>query len=116
MVRGCSTSKWGVIGLTKCAAAEAAPFGITVNAVCPTTVDTPMIRNERNYRHFAPELEHPTLDDVRGQLEELNPMPGLWLDPVDVSNTVAFLLSDEARYVSGEALGVAMGWSAGNAA
>jgi SDR family mycofactocin-dependent oxidoreductase len=111
-----TTSKWGVIGLTKCAAAEAAPHGITVNAVCPTTVNTPMIRNERNFRHFAPEIEHPRLDDVAPALEAVNPMPGLWVEPEDVANTVAFLLSDEARYVSGEALGVAMGWSAGNVA
>jgi SDR family mycofactocin-dependent oxidoreductase len=111
-----TSSKWGTIGLMKCAAAEAAPYGITVNAVCPTTVNTPMILNERNFRHFAPELEHPTLEDVLPALEAVNPMPGPWVEPQDVSNAVAFLLSDEARYVSGEALGVAMGWSAGNAA
>jgi NAD(P)-dependent dehydrogenase (short-subunit alcohol dehydrogenase family) len=75
-----------------------------------------MILNERNFQHFAPELEHPTLEDVKPALEAVNPMPGLWVEPSDVSNAVAFLLSDEARYVSGEALGVAMGWSAGNAA
>jgi SDR family mycofactocin-dependent oxidoreductase len=111
-----TSSKWGVIGLTKCAAAEAAPYGITANAVCPTTVNTPMILNERNFRHFAPELEHPTLEDVLPALEDLNPMPGPWVEPQDVSNAVAFLLSDEARYVSGETLGVSMGWTAGNAA
>lgn len=111
-----TSSKWGAIGLTKCAAAEAAPYGITVNAVCPTTVNTPMILNERNFRHFAPELEHPTLDDVLPALEALNPMPGPWVEPQDVSDAVAFLLSDEARYVSGETLGVSMGWTAHNAA
>jgi SDR family mycofactocin-dependent oxidoreductase len=111
-----TSSKWGVIGLTKCAAAEAAPYGITANAVCPTTVNTPMIRNERNFRHFAPEVEHPTLEDVMPALEAVNPMPGIWVEPEDVSNAVAFLLSDEARYISGETLGVSMGWTAGNAA
>jgi SDR family mycofactocin-dependent oxidoreductase len=111
-----TSSKWGVIGLTKCAAAEAAPYGITANAVCPTTVNTPMILNERNFRHFAPDLEHPTLDDVLPALEAVNPMPGPWVEAQDVSNAVAFLLSDDARYVSGETLGVSMGWTAGNSA
>ena len=111
-----TSSKWGTIGLAKCAAAEAAPYGITVNAVCPTTVNTPMINNERNYRHFAPDIEHPTLDDVRPALEGLNPMPGIWVEPQDVADAAAFLLSDEARFISGETLGVSMGWTAHNAA
>jgi SDR family mycofactocin-dependent oxidoreductase len=110
------TSKWGVIGLVKCAAAEAGQYGITANAICPTSVNTPMILNERNYRELVPELEHPTLDDALPVLEALNPMPGPWVDVEDVSNALAFLLSDEARFVSGETLGVAAGWSAGNAA
>ncbi len=111
-----STSKWGVIGLVKCAAAEAAAHGITVNAICPTSVNTPMILNERNYRQFVPELEHPTLEDALPALEAINPMPGPWVDVEDVSNALAFLLSDEARFISGETLGVAAGWTAGNAA
>lgn len=111
-----TSSKWGVIGLTKCAAVEAAPYGITVNAVCPTTVNTPMINTEENYRRFRPDLEHPTLEDVLPALEAINPMPGPWVEPEDVSDAVAFLLSDEARYISGETLGVAMGWTAHNAA
>jgi SDR family mycofactocin-dependent oxidoreductase len=111
-----AASKWGVIGLVKCAAAEAAPHGISVNAICPTTVPTPMILNEASYRQFAPELEHPTLEDVLPTLEAFNPMPGPWVEVEDVSHTLAFLLSDEARYISGETLGVAAGWSASNAA
>jgi SDR family mycofactocin-dependent oxidoreductase len=110
------TTKWGVIGLVKCAAAEAAPHGITANAICPTSVNTPMILNERNYRQLVPELEHPTLEDALPALEAINPMPGPWVDVEDVSNALAFLLSDEARFISGETLGVAAGWTASNAA
>jgi NAD(P)-dependent dehydrogenase (short-subunit alcohol dehydrogenase family) len=109
------TSKWGVIGLVKCTAAEAAPHGVTANAVCPTSVPTPMILNERNFREFV-DSEHPTLDDAMPALEAMNPMPGPWVEPEDVSDAVAFLLSDEARFISGETLGVSMGWMAGNAA
>jgi SDR family mycofactocin-dependent oxidoreductase len=110
------TTKWGVIGLVKCAAAEAAAHGITANAICPTSVNTPMILNERNYRQLVPELEHPTLEDALPALEAINPMPGPWVDVEDVSNALAFLLSDEARFISGETLGVAAGWTASNAA
>jgi SDR family mycofactocin-dependent oxidoreductase len=110
------TTKWGVIGLVKCTAAEAAPHGITANAICPTSVNTPMILNERNYRQLVPELEHPTLEDALPALEAINPMPGPWVDVEDVSNALAFLLSDEARFISGETLGVAAGWTAANAA
>jgi SDR family mycofactocin-dependent oxidoreductase len=110
------TSKWGVIGLIKCAALEAAAYGITANAICPTTVNTPMILNEANYRVFAPELAHPTLEDVLPSLEALNPMPGPWVEAEDVSNALAFLLSDEARFISGETISVAAGWNARNAA
>ena len=110
------TSKWGVIGLVKCTALEAAPYGITANAICPTTVNTPMVLNEANYRVFAPELAHPTLDDVLPALEALNPMPGPWVEGTDVANAAAFLLSDEARFVSGETISVAAGWNARNAA
>ena len=110
------TTKWGVIGLVKCAAAEAAPYGITANAICPTSVPTPMILNERNFQQLVPGIEHPTLDDALPTLEALNPMPGPWVEVEDVSNALAFLLSDEARFISGETLGVAAGWSAGNAA
>ncbi len=43
---GYNSAKHGVIGLTKVAALEAAPYGVTVNALCPGYVDTPMVRNQ----------------------------------------------------------------------
>ena len=53
-------AKWGVIGLVKSVAREVAANGITVNAVCPTNVDTDMIHNEPFYGLFAPGIENPT--------------------------------------------------------
>ena len=58
------TSKWGVIGLCKSAAYELAHFGVTVNAVAPGNISTPMIHNETLYRLMRPDLEHPEIDDV----------------------------------------------------
>jgi (+)-trans-carveol dehydrogenase len=111
-----TAAKHGVIGLMKVLAQEAGLHGIRVNAICPTTVNTPMVLNEANYRVFAPELAHPTLDDVLPALEALNPMPGPWVEGTDVANAAAFLLSDEARFISGETISVAAGWNARNAA
>jgi NAD(P)-dependent dehydrogenase (short-subunit alcohol dehydrogenase family) len=96
--------------------ANAAIYSLSANAICPTSVNTPMILNERNFQQLVPGIEHPTLEDALPTLEALNPMPGPWVEVEDVSNALAFLLSDEARFISGETLGVAAGWSAGNAA
>ena len=109
-------AKWGVIGLVKSLAIEVADAGVTVNAVCPTSVDTPMIQNEAFHRLFLPDQEDVRAEDVVAAYSGLNPVPRPWLDPVDVSNAVLFLASDQARYVTGEALSVALGWNARNAA
>jgi SDR family mycofactocin-dependent oxidoreductase len=107
-------AKWGVIGLVKSLALEVAEMGITVNAVCPTSVDTPMIQNEAFERLFLPNIDHPTRDQVEEAYRALNPMPTPWLDPSDVSAGVVFLASDEARYITGETLMIACGWNARN--
>jgi NAD(P)-dependent dehydrogenase (short-subunit alcohol dehydrogenase family) len=91
------------------------PHGITVNAVCPTTVDTDMIQNEATYRLFLPESEHPSQEDARGAFQAMNNIPVPWVEAVDISNTMAFLCSDEARYITGETIAVAAGMNAANA-
>ena len=53
-------SKWGVIGLCKSVAFELAAFGVTVNAVAPGNVSTPMIHNDTLYGLMRPDLDHPT--------------------------------------------------------
>ncbi len=106
-------SKWGVIGLVKTLAKEVAPHGITVNAVCPATVDTDMVHNPALYGLFCPDLEEPTRDDVTPRYEGMNPMGVPWADAQDVSDAVLYLVSDEARRVTGTTLDVCMGGSAG---
>ena len=109
-------AKWGVIGLVKSLAIELAERGVTVNAVCPTSVDTPMIQNEAFRELFLPDQPDYTLADVERAYTELNPIPIPWVQPGDISDAVLFLASEEARMITGEALPVALGWNARTAA
>jgi SDR family mycofactocin-dependent oxidoreductase len=108
-------AKWGVIGLVKSVAQEVAGNGITVNAVCPTGVDTTMIQNDAAYRLFLPDVQNPTREDAAPAFQGLNAIPVPWVEPIDISNAMAFLCSDEARYITGETIAVAAGQNAKNA-
>jgi SDR family mycofactocin-dependent oxidoreductase len=103
------SAKHGVVGLMRTLALELAPHFIRVNSLHPTQVDTPMIQNEPTWRLFRPDLEHPTAADFAPASQELNALPIPWVDPVDISNAVLFLASDESRYVTGVALPVDAG-------
>jgi NAD(P)-dependent dehydrogenase (short-subunit alcohol dehydrogenase family) len=107
-----SATKWGVIGFVKSVALELAQTGVTANVVCPATVDTPMVHNETLYKIFAPDVAHPDKDTVRPLYEAMNPMRVAWLDPEDVTHAVMFLVSDKARYISGETIEISAGGSA----
>jgi (+)-trans-carveol dehydrogenase len=94
-------AKHAVVGLMRTLALELAPNMIRVNSVHPTAVDTMMIQNDSLYRLMAPGVEHPTRDDVAPVLQSLNALPIPWVEPVDISNAVLFLASDEGRYITG---------------
>ncbi|MBV9607696.1 MAG: mycofactocin-coupled SDR family oxidoreductase [Solirubrobacterales bacterium] len=105
-----TAAKHGVIGLMKVLAQEAGPHRIRVNAVCPTTVRTPLVINDSTFELFAPHLENPTEDDVREPFEGLNILPGVaWIEPEDVSDAVLFLCSDAAKFITGVALPIDAG-------
>src|SRR5438270_3130343 len=105
-----TAAKHGVIGLMKVLAQEAGPHRIRVNAVCPTTVRTPLVINDATFELFAPHLENPSEDDVREPFESLNILPGVaWIEPEDVSDAVLFLCSDAAKYITGVALPIDAG-------
>jgi 3-hydroxybutyrate dehydrogenase len=99
-------AKHGVIGLTRVAALETATDGITVNAICPGLVDTPLIANqladlaalrgmvqdEVIERHFLPRIPQHRM-----------------LDPSEIATMVRYLASEEARGITGQAINVDAG-------
>lgn len=102
-------------GIFSSPAMEVGGNGITVNAVCPTGVDTTMIQNPAAYASFLPDTENPTREDAAPAFQSLNAIPVPWIEPIDISNAMVFLCSDEARYITGETLAVAAGATAANA-
>ncbi len=87
-----SAVKAGIIGLTKALAKEVAPSGITVNAVAPGCILTDM-------------LTHDFDSDTLNELANETPLGRLGT-PKDVANTIAFLASDKADFITGQILGV----------
>ncbi|MBM7279618.1 NAD(P)-dependent oxidoreductase [Gordonia rubripertincta] len=108
-------AKWGVIGLVKSAALEVAQSGVTVNAVTPTNVNTDMIRNDACEALFLPGIENPTQEQIE-EAYVINPMGVPWIEPIDVSRTIAFLVSPESKFITGETIGPLAGSGATNGA
>jgi SDR family mycofactocin-dependent oxidoreductase len=105
-------SKWAVIGLVKSAAQDLAPFGITVNAVAPGNVSTPMVHNDTLYRGLRPDLAEPTWDDVAPILQRLHVQPVALIEPEEISDAVLFLVGPGARHITGAVLDVSAGANA----
>jgi SDR family mycofactocin-dependent oxidoreductase len=104
-----NTAKHGVVGIMRSLAKEFAQCNIRVNSVHPTSVNTIMIQNESVWRAFDPENPHPTQESAAPVFQSINALPVPWVEPVDVSNAVLFLASDEARYITGVTLPVDAG-------
>ncbi|WP_089338906.1 glucose 1-dehydrogenase [Blastococcus mobilis] len=96
-----TASKHGVVGLTKAAALEVGGRGVRVNAICPGTVDTPMLE-----RLLEAQPER------RAAYAAVEPL-GRMAAPREVAGVVLFLCSDAASYLTGAAIPVDGGWSAG---
>ncbi len=95
-------SKFGVVGLTQAMAYELASHAITVNAVCPGYVATPMQERELAWEAS---LRGTTPDEVRALWIADTPL-GRLEEPEDVARAVAFLVSEDAAFITGEALAV----------
>lgn len=86
-----------------------APLMIRANVVHPTNVNTPMLQSEPMYRTFRRDLENPTREDAELAFPAMQAMPIPYVEPVDISNAVLYLASDESRYVSGVQLRIDAG-------
>ena len=117
-----SASKWGIIGLMKSAALELGPYKITINALIPGLIDTPLTRHEERYAQVLqdtgkrPAGSSTDEEEARKILTTKSPLGVPWIDPADVAPVVVFLASDAARMVSGATYDVTAGDSARNTA
>lgn len=102
-ISGYTFAKAGVIGLTRSAAIEYAAQNIRINAVAPSVTWTPLVEK------FAAEAPDPQA--MRAAIEHYNPMPGILMAD-DVAAVIAFLASDEARWITGHTVPVDGGYVA----
>lgn len=104
-----NSAKHGVIGLTKVAALEGAEHGITVNALCPGYVDTPLVRGQMT--DLAKTRNVPVEDVLAEVLLPLVPQKKL-LDVSEIADYALFLASDKAKSVTGQAVVIDGGYTA----
>jgi SDR family mycofactocin-dependent oxidoreductase len=114
-----AASKWAIIGVTKTIALEHAADGITANVVAPGVIDTPLFRSDEQFRDNRPDLyaQELTFEQREQAMNDwvasaFHAIPIGWMPPQTVADAIAFLVSDRARYITGEVLDVAAGVNA----
>ena len=102
-------AKHGLIGFTKAVALEAGPFGVTVNAICPSFVRTPLVENQ------LPDLARiagVAVEDVIEKVVLEQAAVKRLIEPDEVAELALFLASDAAGAVTGSAYAIDLGWTA----
>ena len=98
------TTKFAVVGLTKSMALDHAIDGVRVNCICPARVETPFVS--------ARLKEYPDPDAAYREMTATQPV-GRMGRPDEIASAVLYLASDEATFITGSALIIDGGWSAG---
>lgn len=106
-----TATKHGVVGIMRTLANEFGQHSIRVNTVHPTGVDTVMIQNPKTWGLFLPDDPNPTREKAEAIFATTNTLPIPWVEPIDISNAIAFLVSDDARYITGATLPVDAGYT-----
>lgn len=116
-----SASKWGILGLMKSAALELGQYKITVNALVPGLVDTPLTHNEKRWSEMIAEIQatdnppkNPTEEEAAKIRAPHIPLKVPWLKPEDLAPAAVFLASDLAAMVTGTSYDVTGGDNANN--
>jgi len=97
-----TASKHGVLGLTRALAVELLPYHITVNAICPGYVDTPMTQS--NIEHMMRLTGRPA-EQIRSALARMSPQERL-MEPAEVAAVALFLAQDTSKGITGQAINV----------
>jgi NAD(P)-dependent dehydrogenase (short-subunit alcohol dehydrogenase family) len=100
-----AAAKHGIIGLTKALAMEVAEHNINVNAICPGTVESPMLEG------LASQID--LEKDAYEHFSQKHLIQGKRITPQDIANAVRWLASDESRFLTGTVITVDAGWTAG---
>lgn len=104
--------KHAVVGLMRTLANELAPHFIRANTIHPSSTNTKMIQNDAIWSAFAPGIDNPTVEDFGDTFTAMNLLPIPWLEPDAIADAVAWLASDESKYVTGVTLPVDAGFLA----
>ena len=102
-------AKHGLVGFTRAVALEAGPHGVTVNAICPSFVRTPLVENQ------LPDLAAiagVAVEDVVEQVVLAQAAVKRLIEPDEVAQLALFLASDAAGAVTGSAYAIDLGWTA----
>jgi NAD(P)-dependent dehydrogenase (short-subunit alcohol dehydrogenase family) len=101
-------AKFAVVGLTQVAAKELGPHGITVNAICPGTVETPLLDLRGGLWEAYSEVSSRSIEELKRDILAQIPL-GRFQRPEDVADLALFLASRQGRYITGSALNTSGG-------
>ena len=103
------SAKHGLIGLTKTVALEAGTYGVTVNAICPAFVRTPLVESQIRDQAHHQGIEE---DEVVGQVMLAPAAIKRLIEPEEVARLALFLASEDGRSITGSAYSIDAGWTA----